>query len=65
MSSLFGDSIYTDNNPYGYRINVNHPKVRNKYNRYKTWKGVPLSEPLSDEQRLEFEIYLLKKRQKQ
>lgn len=29
------DTIYAKNNPYGYKINVNHPKIRPLYERYK------------------------------
>lgn len=51
-------SIYTQNNPYGYKYNINHPKIRELYERYKEWKGIHTV--LSDEERFEFEDYLTK-----
>lgn len=59
--SLFSECIFNDDNPYGYRININHPKVRKLYERYKKWKGIPPATPMSDNERLEFEMYLIKK----
>lgn len=59
--SLFNENIHAEGNPYGFQININHPKVRDKYNRFKVWKGVPRAVPLADDERLEFERYLLKK----
>lgn len=51
-------SIYAPNNPYGYKYNINHPKVNELYRRYKVWKGYAVSYPLTDEQRKDFESYL-------
>lgn len=51
-------SIYTQNNPYGYKYNINHPKVRDLYERYKDWKGI--KDIPSDAERFEFEDYLTK-----
>lgn len=56
------DSIFNIGNPYGYKININHPRVRDKYNRFKKWKDIPENEPMSDEIRFEFEKYLLSNR---
>lgn len=42
-------------NQYGYRYNVNHPIVRNLYERYKQKIGCPKHFPVSDQQRWEFE----------
>lgn len=53
------EGIFNINNPYGYKLNVNHPKINDLYRRYKKWKGLPDSKPLSDEQRFEFEGYVL------
>lgn len=47
------DSIYTRNNPYGYKLNVNHPLIRPIYERYKMQIGEKI---LSDAQRLTFEL---------
>lgn len=43
------------NNPNGYRLNINHPLIREIYWRYKEKKGIPRSCPLSDHERFEFE----------
>jgi len=55
---LNGKSIYNENALFGFRYNVNHPYINNLYRRYKKWKGIPESSPMSNEQRREFEIYL-------
>lgn len=26
-------------NPYGYRVNINHPSINPLYRRYKAWRG--------------------------
>lgn len=51
-------SIYLQNNKHGFRYNINHPKINELYRRYKKWQGIPQGDPLSDEQRREFENYL-------
>lgn len=48
-------------NPYGYRVNVNHPAVLPLYRRFKRWKGINPMFPLSDAERLEFERYVLER----
>lgn len=48
-------SVYTQDNPYGYRLNIAHPLVRPLYDRYKAWIGVGTNTPLSDRERFEFE----------
>lgn len=52
------NKIYADNNDYGYRFNLNHPRIRELYERYKRNKGYASTYPLSDEERAEFEMYL-------
>lgn len=47
-------------NPYGYKLNVNHPEILPLFNRYKRWKGVPINEPISDSERLAFEALVIK-----
>lgn len=47
-------------NPYGYRVDISEPETQKLYQRYKKWKGIPSWCPLSDEERLEFERYILK-----
>ena len=46
------DSIWAKDNPYGFKINVNHPKIRSLYERYKEKVGESI---LSDRQRQHFE----------
>lgn len=48
-------SLYTQGNPYGYRLNLRHPLVEKLYYRYKERMGISRSTPLSDEERLDFE----------
>lgn len=49
------EDIYTKNNPYGFRINVNHPRIRPIYQRYKKKLGEQI---LSDNQRRVFELLI-------
>lgn len=44
-----------------YKTNLNDPKIRELYDRFKKWKNIPPSEPCSDEEREEFERYVLKR----
>jgi hypothetical protein len=46
------DSIYAKPNPYGYRFNVNHPRILPLYEKYKDKAGERI---LSDQQRRHFE----------
>lgn len=60
-------SIYTQGNPYGYRLNLRHPLVQKLYYRYKAQLGISRSTPLSDGERLDFEgrvIRWLERREK-
>lgn len=50
-------SIYCTGNPWGYRYNVNHPKIRELMQRYIVWKGIA-KRPMTDAERLDFEKYL-------
>lgn len=52
------NDIYTINNPYGYRFNINHPMIKPYYERYIRWKGI-YGAP-SDKERFEFEDYMEK-----
>ena len=49
------DSIFAKDNKYGYKINVNHPKIRPLYERYKEKVGERI---LSDRQRRHFELLI-------
>ncbi|MCR4794229.1 MAG: hypothetical protein K5898_03480 [Ruminococcus sp.] len=51
------DNIYAEPNKYGYRINVNHPQIKNLYEHYKRHIGEKI---LSDAQRLHFESIIYK-----
>ena len=53
-------NIYAPDNKYNYKINISHPKIKPLYQRFKKWKGIADWCPLSDEERLEFESYILK-----
>lgn len=50
------DSIFAPPNKYGYKIAINHPKIRPLYERYKEKLGEHI---LSDKQRFEFEMHIL------
>lgn len=59
------DIIWAKDNPYGYKINVNHPKILPLYQRYKDKIGERI---LSDQQRRHFELLifeLIERRNKQ
>lgn len=58
---LIPNSVYTVDNQYGYRLNINHPLIRKFYYRYKRWKNIPVNMPLSDKERFDFEEYILAK----
>ena len=47
--------VLLQHNPWGYKVNINHPAVRPIFERYLRWHGIPLWCPLSDAQRREFE----------
>ena len=49
-------SIYTKDNHYGYRLNINHPLIRPHYERFKVKCNTPI---LSDAQRFEFERLMI------
>ena len=58
------DSIYAKPNKYGYKIAINHPKIKPLYERYKDSKNARI---LSDKERFEFEaiiVGLIEKRRK-
>ena len=51
-------------NKYGYQVDITKPKYRELYERYKKWKGFPRWCPLSDGERLEFENYVLGRKER-
>ena len=44
---------------YGYRINISQKPYSELYERYKKYKDIPKHIPLSDDERAEFERYVL------
>ena len=55
------ETIYAKDNSYGYKINVNHPKIRPLYERYKEKIGERI---LSDQQRRHFELLIYELRER-
>lgn len=53
--------IYTDGNPYGYAININHPIIRPLYLQFKQKNGYRYDEPIPDSERLRFEAEINEK----
>ena len=53
------------NNKYGYRVDITEPKYRDLYDRYKKYKNIPRWCPLSDYERLEFENYVLRSKERE
>lgn len=51
-SITVNDTIYAPDNKYGYKININHPKIRPLYERYKEKLNASI---LSDRERYNFE----------
>lgn len=56
------ESIFNHDNPYGYKINVNHPKIRPLYERFKKKANAVI---LSDKQRFYFESLVFQMIQKE
>lgn len=56
------DSIYAKENKYGYKLNVNHPKIRPLYERFKEKANAVI---LSDKQRFYFESLVFQMIQKE
>lgn len=50
-------SFFNPNNKYGYRININHPDIKEKYELFKKKRKAII---LSDDERFEFEAAILK-----
>ena len=55
-------SIYCKPNQWGYRYNINHPKIKELYQRYCKWKSI--YRPMTDQERYDFESYIDKLIQK-
>ena len=52
------DSILITGNKYGYKVNVNHPRIRPLYERFKEKVGCNI---LSDRERFRFENSIIQK----
>lgn len=48
-------SMFTHQNPYGYLVNINHPRISKLYDRYKKKNNIPPWCPMSDDERYDFE----------
>lgn len=57
-SSIYIDSVPKGFSGHTYRYNVNHPLIGHLYARYKTWRGLPQSMPISDTERQNFERHI-------
>ncbi len=55
------NSIIISGNPYGYKVDVNHPKIRPLYDRFKERIGRPIAYPLSDRERFQFENFIIQR----
>lgn len=53
---MINETVFANRNVYGYRYNINHPKVRELYQRYCNWKRI--NRPMTDEERFDFEAYI-------
>ena len=54
------NGIYLEKqNKYGFKLNINNARINELYRRFKEWKGLPANLPIDNEQRLEFEKYVL------
>lgn len=49
---------------YGYRINISQKPYNELYERYKKYKNIPMWCPLSDGERLEFEKFVLNRKER-
>lgn len=44
---------------YGFRVNIRNPYANALYERYRKKKGIPRHYPMSDEERFEFELFVI------
>lgn len=52
--------MFIKNNKYGFQLNLNHPKIKELYFRYKGWKNIGFNHPMDDADRIEFENFVIK-----
>ncbi len=52
--------IYSLNNPYGFKLNINHPAIGRKWEDFQKSKGITRYSPFRDDYRREFEEQMLK-----
>ena len=50
--------MYNEDNPYGFKLNINHPRVAELWKRFEKYKGIGGRPPRDDERR-EFESMIL------
>lgn len=53
------ENIILRNNKYGYRANINTPKINKLYQNYRKHKGLPIWCPLSDAERIQFDAIFI------
>lgn len=53
------DNMTMTDHKYGYRVNINHPRINPYYRRYKEWRRIAFADAMSDQERAEFEAYML------
>ena len=51
--------LYVLNNPYGFKLNISHPKIAEKWEDFKRAKGIGKHTCFMDEYRKEFEEQML------
>ena len=61
---ISAEMIFDTPNRYGYRVNINHPKILPLYEAYHKHIGVPLHIHLTTPQRLRFEAIIFRMMQK-
>lgn len=44
---------------YGFRVNIRNPYAHELYERFRKKKGIPRHYPMSDEERFEFELFVI------
>ena len=54
------NTIFNSNNPYGFLININNPRIFPLYILFKKKKNLALHFPISDKDRFEFETVIFK-----
>lgn len=53
-------SVYAENNPYGFKINVNNPTISHMYRQFKINHGLPEHFPIPERYRRAFDDIILR-----